>query len=69
METRARKKRRVTNVSSQDDFVDLENSQSDDVMCSQFVDDDVYHDKSSSDVELLSEVCFFSFFFLFCLYY
>ena len=53
------KKRRVAGFSSKADFVDLEDSQSDDVMCSQYVNDDSFGDKSSSDVEMLSEVSFF----------
>ena len=59
MDTSGRKKRRVAGLCSEDDFVDLEDSQSDDVMCSQFVNDDSFGDKSSSDVEMLSEVSFF----------
>ena len=61
MDTRGRKKRRVAGFSSEADFVDLEDSQSDDVMCSQYVNDDSFGDKSSSDVEMLSEVSFFLF--------
>ena len=59
MDTSGRKKRRVAGFSSEADFVDLEDSQSDDVMCSQYVNDDSFGDKSSSDVEMLSEVSFF----------
>ncbi|OQU92436.1 hypothetical protein SORBI_3001G343766 [Sorghum bicolor] len=54
METRGRKKRRVEDVCSQDEFVDLEGSQSDDVVCSQYANDDSFLNKSSSDVELFS---------------
>jgi len=59
MDTRGQKKRRVAGFSSEADFVDFGDSQSDDVMCSQYVNDDSFGDKSSSDVELLSEVSFF----------
>ena len=59
MDTRGQKKRRVAGLCSEDDFIDLEDSQSDDVMCSQYVNDDSFGDKSSSDVEMLSEVSFF----------
>ncbi|CAD6202770.1 unnamed protein product [Miscanthus lutarioriparius] len=40
MDTRGRKKRRVAGFSSETDFVDLEDSQSDNVMYSQYVNDD-----------------------------
>jgi len=58
METRGRKKRRVEDVCSQDEFVDLEGSQSDDVVCSQYANDDSFLNKSSSDVELFSVVSY-----------
>ena len=69
MDTRGRKKRRVAGLCSEDDFVDLEDSQSDDVMCSQYVNDDSFGDKSSSDVEMLSEVSFFYLFSCIILFY
>ena len=69
MDTRGRKKRRVAGLYSEDDFVDLEDSQSDDVMCSQYVNDDSFGDKSSSDVEMLSEVSFFYLFSCIILFY
>jgi hypothetical protein len=59
MATRARRKRRVGGLPSNDDFVDLEVSESDEVMCSQYVDNDFYDDKSSSDDEMLSDVSSF----------
>lgn len=58
MDTRGRKKRRVEDVCSQDDFVDLEGSESDDVVCSQYVNDDSFGNKSSSDVEMFSVVSY-----------
>lgn len=66
MDRRPRKRRRRADVSIDDDFIELESSQSEDVMCSQFVDDDPHADKSSSDVEILSDVSF-SFFCYFLL--
>ena len=69
MDTRGRKKRRVAGLCSEDDFIDLEDSQSDDVMCSQYVNDDSFGDKSSSDVEMLSEVSFFYLFSFILLFY
>ena len=63
------KKRRVAGLCSEDDFIDLEDSQSDDVMCSQYVNDDSFGDKSSSDVEMLSEVSFFYLFSCILLFY
>ena len=63
------KKRRVVGLCFEDDFVDLEDSQSDDVMCSQYVNDDSFGDKSSSDVEMLSEVSFFYLFSCILLFY
>ena len=69
MDTRGRKKRRVAGLYFEDDFVDLEDSQSDDVMCSQYVNDDSFGDKSSSDVEMLSEVSFFYLFSCILLFY
>jgi hypothetical protein len=46
MDTRGRKRHRDVDLSSEDEFDDIENSGSEDVMCSQFVYDDVVHDKS-----------------------
>ena len=69
MDTRGQKKRRVAGLCSEDDFIDLEDSQSDDVMCSQYVNDDSFGDKSSSDVEMLSEVSFFYLFSCIILFY
>jgi len=69
MDTRGQKKRRVAGLCSEDDFIDLEDSQSDDVMCSQYVNDDSFGDKSSSDVEMLSEVSFFYLFSCILLFY
>ena len=62
MDTRSRKKCRVVDFSSQDDHAD---SQSEDLMCGQFYDDDAFIDKSSSDVDMFSEVSFFIIMFLF----
>ena len=59
MDTRSRKKRRVVDFSSQDDLDDHADSQSEDLMCGQFYDDDAFIDKSSSDVDMFSEVSFF----------
>ena len=42
MDTRGRKKHRVAGFSSETDFVDLEDSQSDDAMYSQYVNDDSF---------------------------
>jgi len=55
MDTRSRKKRRVVDFSSQDDQDDHADSQSEDLMCGQFYDDDAFIDKSSSDVDMFSE--------------
>jgi hypothetical protein len=60
MDTRGRKRRRDVDLSSEDEFDDIEDSGSEDVMCSQFVHDDV-HDKSFFDDDTLSKVCFISF--------
>lgn len=59
MDTRTRKRRWVVDLSSQDDLDDQVDSQSEDLMCGQFYDDDAFVDKSSSDVEMFSEVSFF----------
>ena len=59
MDTRTRKRRRVVDLSSQDDLDDQVDSESEDVMCGQFYDDDAFVDKSGSDVEMVSEVSFF----------
>jgi hypothetical protein len=61
MDTRGRKRRRDVDLSYEDEFDDIEDSGSEDVMCSQFVHDDVVHDKSFFDDDTLSEVCFISF--------
>ena len=58
MDTRTRKRRRVVDLSSQDDLDDQVDSQSEDLMCGQFYDDDAFVDKSSSDVEMFSEASF-----------
>jgi hypothetical protein len=59
MDIRTRKRRRVVDLSSEDDLDDPVDSESEDVMCGQFYDDDAFVDKSSSDVEMFSEVSFF----------
>lgn len=59
MDTRTRKRHRVVDLSSQDDLDDPVDSESEDLMCGQFYDNDAFVDKSSSDVEMFSEVSFF----------
>jgi hypothetical protein len=61
MDTRGTKRRRDVDLSSEDEFDDIEDTGSEDVMCSQYVYNDVFHDKSSNDDDMLSEVCFISF--------
>lgn len=65
MDPRLRKRRQVLDVSSDDEIDDLEDSENEDVMCSQFVKDDVFHDKSCSNDDMLSEVSLFLFSVLF----
>lgn len=62
METRRRKRRHVVDSSSEDEFIELDGSESDDVMCSQPFDDEVPGDRENSDNEILSDVSFFLFF-------
>jgi hypothetical protein len=65
MDTRGIKRRRNVDLSSEDEFDDIEDTDSEDVMCSQYVYNDVFHDKSSDDDDdMLSQVCFI----LFCLF-
>lgn len=61
MDLRLRKRRRVLDVTFDDEIDDLEDSESEDVMCSQFVNDNVFHDKSCLDDDMLSEVSLFLF--------
>lgn len=67
MDTRTRKRRWVVDLSSQDDLDDPVDSESEDLMCGQFYDD-AFVDKSSSDVEMFSEVSFF-YYDLLCFFY
>ncbi|CAD6225644.1 unnamed protein product [Miscanthus lutarioriparius] len=55
METRTRKRHHVVDFSSEDDFLDLDDNDSDDVMCSLPVNEEVLGDKSSYDDDILSE--------------
>jgi len=61
MDLRLRKRRRVLDVTFDDKIDDLEDSESEDVMFSQFVNDNVFHDKSYLDDDMLSEVSLFLF--------
>jgi hypothetical protein len=61
MDLRLRKRRRVLDVTFDDKIDDLEDSESEDVMFSEFVNDNVFHDKSYLDDDMLSEVSLFLF--------
>jgi len=61
MDLRLRKRRRVLDVTFDDKIDDLEDSESEDVMFSQFVNDNVFHDKSCLDDDMLFELVYFYF--------
>jgi len=55
METRSRKRRAVVDCSSEDDFIELDGSESDDIMCSQAFDVEVPGVQENSDDKILSD--------------